>query len=108
MVDITPVICQPPFMTSLQSKLTSQSQISIPARIRQAMGLKPGSFVEWKIQGQQVIVTRVTKCSTLDVHSALFPKDKAALSQVKNTQVKNMSDLKEGIRERMRRRYARD
>jgi antitoxin PrlF len=90
-------------MTTLQSKLTSQSQISIPAPIRQAMGLKPGSFVEWKIQGEQVIVTRVTKCSTQDIHSALFPEEGGV-----DLQVKNISDLKESIRERMRRRYARD
>jgi antitoxin PrlF len=90
-------------MTTLQSKLTSQSQISIPAPVRQAMGLKPGSFVEWKIQGEQVIVSRVTKCSTQDIHSALFPEGKAT-----ETQAKSMSDLKEGIGEKMRRRYARD
>jgi antitoxin PrlF len=90
-------------MTTLQSKLTSQSQISIPAPIRQAMGLKPGSFVEWRIQGEQVIVTRVTKCSTLDIHIALFPE-----GHIGDHQVKNISDLKDGIREKMRRRYARD
>jgi antitoxin PrlF len=90
-------------MTTLQSKLTSQSQISIPAPVRQAMGLKPGSFVEWTIQGEQVIVTRVTKCSTQDIHTALFPESKTTVPQVKS-----MSDLKEGIKEKMRRRYARD
>jgi antitoxin PrlF len=90
-------------MSILQSKLTSQSQISIPAPIRLAMGLKPGSFVEWKIQGEQVIVTRVTKCSTEEIHAALFPEKKVA-----QPQVKNLSDLKEGVRQRMKRRYARD
>jgi antitoxin PrlF len=90
-------------MTALQSKLTSQSQISIPAPIRLAMGLKPGSFVEWRIDGEQVIVTRVTKCSTQDIHSVLFPAAKTS-----EPQVKNLADLKEGVRERMRRRHARD
>jgi antitoxin PrlF len=96
-------MCQGSAMTTLQSKLTSQSQISIPAPVRQAMGLKPGSFVEWTIQGEQVIVTRVTKCSTQDIHTALFPESKTTVPQVKS-----MSDLKEGIKEKMRRRYARD
>jgi hypothetical protein len=67
------------------------------------MGLKPGSFVEWRIQGEQVIVTRVTKCSTQDIHTALFPE-----GNLGKHQVKNISDLKDGIREKMRRRYARD
>jgi hypothetical protein len=85
-IDITPVIRQSAVMATLQSKLTSQSQISIPAPV-----------------SQERVITRVTKCSTQDIHSALFPESKTTESQVKS-----MSDLKEGIREKMRRRYAHD
>ena len=45
-------------MERVESKITSQGQVSIPAPIRQKLGLTPGSKVEWCVQGDDVIVRR--------------------------------------------------
>ena len=87
-------------MTSLQTKLTSQSQVSVPAPIRNAMGLKPGSVIEWNIQGEQIIVTRVVKWSSEDIHQALFAEMPKLLSQVKS-----LAQLKEGIKVSIKKRH---
>ena len=82
----------------IESKLTSQGQISIPARIRQKLGLGPGSRVEWCERGNEVIVRRASKYSSQDIHDALFdapPKSRA---------VEQMDD---GIRVHLREKHAR-
>ncbi len=90
-------------MSQFHTKLTSQSQVSVPAPIRNAMGLKPGSVIEWNIQGDQIIVTRVVRWSTEDIHNALFDeKPKTKLP------VKSLSELKQGIRDNIKKRHARD
>ena len=40
-------------MESIESKLTSQGQVSIPARIRRKLGLTPGATVEWRERGMK-------------------------------------------------------
>ncbi len=90
-------------MSQLQTKLTSQSQVSVPAPIRNAMGLKPGSVLEWNIQGDQIIVTRVVRWSTEEIHNALFDEKLRA-----KLPAKSLPELKQGIRESIKRRRARD
>jgi antitoxin PrlF len=87
-------------MASLQTKLTSQSQVSVPAPIRNAMGLKPSSVIEWNIQGEQIIVTRVVKWSSEDIHQALFAETPKLSSQVKS-----LAQLKEGIKASLKKRH---
>jgi AbrB family looped-hinge helix DNA binding protein len=43
-------------MTIAKSKLTAQGQISVPAEIRQRLGVGPGSVLEWDEQDDQVVV----------------------------------------------------
>jgi antitoxin PrlF len=90
-------------MAQFQTKLTSQSQVSVPAPIRNAMGLKPGSVIEWSIQGDQIIVTRVVRWSTQDIHKVLFD-DKPKLPK----QERSLAELKQGIKEHVRKHHARD
>lgn len=59
-------------MARNESTIDSQGQTSIPVRIRQKLGLVPGSRVEWYEQGDDVIVRRATKYSSRDIHHALF------------------------------------
>lgn len=84
----------------ITSKLTAQSQISVPAEVRRKLGVGPGAVLAWETRGDEVTVRRVGKFSSQDVHEALFaskaPK-KASLTQ-----------MKAAIRERMRRKHARD
>ena len=57
-----------------RTKLTSQSQVSIPARIRKKLGVGPGSSIEWDDSGTQVVVRRAGRYTFEDIHKALFPK----------------------------------
>ena len=85
-------------MESIESKITSQGQVSIPARIRHKLGLTPGATVEWCERGDEVIVRRASKYSSLDIHKAVFAKPPARRS---------VEDMDEGIRAYMRRTHAR-
>ncbi|MDE2904461.1 MAG: AbrB/MazE/SpoVT family DNA-binding domain-containing protein [Acidobacteriota bacterium] len=51
-------------MATSESKITSQRQVSIPARIRRKLGLTPGSRVEWCERGDEVIVRRASRYSS--------------------------------------------
>jgi len=81
-----------------QSKLTAQGQISVPAVIRQKLGIGPGSVLEWDEDGENIIVRRAGKYSSEDIHHALF---------VKRPKARTLEDLKEGIRRHMREKHAR-
>ena len=85
-------------MESIESKITSQGQVSIPARIRRKLGLTPGSKVEWCERGEEVIMRRASKYSSQDIHEAVFgtPPDR-----------RSIDDMDEGIRSRMQRTHAR-
>jgi AbrB family looped-hinge helix DNA binding protein len=83
-----------------RSRITAQGQISVPAELRKKLGVGPGSLLEWSEQGDEVIVRRAGRSSFEDVHAAVFPEGAPAL--------KTARELKEGIRNRMRKRHARD
>ena len=84
--------------TATESKITSQGQVSIPARIRRKLGLTPGSKVEWCERGEEALVRRASKYSSLDIHKAVFGTPPARRS---------IEDTDEGIRSHMRRTDAR-
>lgn len=85
-------------MERVESKITSQGQVSIPAPIRQKLGLTPGSKVEWCVQGDDVIVRRAASYTSQDIHDALFVTPPAPHT---------VEDMKEGIRSHLRRKHAR-
>ena len=60
-------------MSKPQSKVTAQGQISIPAEIRRKMGIGPGSVLEWDENGDEIVVRRVGKFTSEDIHRVLFP-----------------------------------
>jgi AbrB family looped-hinge helix DNA binding protein len=43
-------------MALAQSKVTAQGQISVPAEVRQKLGIGPGSVLEWDEEGDSVVV----------------------------------------------------
>ena len=61
-------------MTIAKSKLTAQGQISVPAEIRQRLGVGPGSVLEWDEQDDQVIVRRAGLNTSEEIHHTVFPK----------------------------------
>ncbi|HEY7296893.1 MAG TPA: AbrB/MazE/SpoVT family DNA-binding domain-containing protein [Xanthobacteraceae bacterium] len=85
-------------MTIARSKLTSQGQISLPAEVRRKLGVGPGSVIEWDEQGDDVVVRRVGRYTSEDIHRALFPEGPPKGGPV---------DAKEGIRKYIRNKYAR-
>ena len=85
-------------MTIAHSKLTAQGQISVPAEVRRRLGLGPGSVLEWREEGDQIVVRRAGRYSWEDIRQALFPKPPAP---------RTLEELKEGIAEYMRKKHGR-
>jgi antitoxin PrlF len=86
-------------MSVARSRITAQGQVSVPAKIRRKLGVGPGSVLEWEEDGDRILVQRSTQYSSEDIHRVLFPKEPP--------KPRTLDELKEGIRERVRERYAR-
>lgn len=86
-------------MALAHSKLTTQGQISVPAEVRRRLGVGPGSVLEWNEEGEKIVVRRLGRYSWEDVHRALFPDGPP--------KPRTLSELKEGIRQYVRKRHAR-
>ena len=82
------------------SRITAQGQISVPAGVRKKLGVGPGAVLEWQERDGEVVVRRAGKYSFEDIHLALFPEGRP--------KPRSAREIKEGIRARMRKRYARD
>ena len=85
-------------MTIAHSKLTAQGQISVPVEVRRRLGIGPGSVLEWDEDDGQIVVRRVGRYTSEDVHRALFSKP---------PKPRTLDEMKEGIRQYMKGRYAR-
>lgn len=85
-------------MTIAYSKLTAQGQISVPAEVRRRLGLGPGSVLEWDEEDDKIVLRRAGRYTSEDVHRALFPKP---------PQPQTLVELKDGVRQYMKGRYAR-
>jgi antitoxin PrlF len=81
-----------------RSKVTSQGQISVPVEVRKKLGVGPGSILEWEEDGDKVIVRRSGQFSSEEIHRALFPRQAP--------KPRTLDEMKEGIRRRIRERYA--
>jgi len=85
-------------MAIAQSRLTAQGQISVPAAVRRKLGVGPGSTLEWHEEGEKIVVRRVGRFTSADVHEALFPSPPKQHS---------LDELKAGLRSHAKRRHAR-
>ena len=79
-------------MTIAHSKLTAQGQISVPVEVRQRLGIGPGSVLEWDEDDGQIVVRRVGRYTSEEVHRALFPKP---------PKPRTLDEMKEGVRQYM-------
>jgi antitoxin PrlF len=84
-------------MPLAHSKVTAQGQVSIPARVRQRLGVGPGSVIEWDEQGNRVVVRKAGRYSSEDIHRVLFSK---------SPRRKTVEELKAGIRRYITTRHA--
>ena len=87
-------------MAIARSKVTAQGQISVPSEVRRRLGIGPGSVLEWEEEGERIIIRRAGRFNSEDIHEVLFGNRKP--------NPKTVSELREGIRNYVRKRYARD
>lgn len=86
-------------MALAHSRVTAQGQISVPADVRRKLGVGPGSLLEWAEEGDNIVVRRSARFTSLDIHRALFPKQAP--------KPRTLDEMKEGIRRRAQERHAR-
>lgn len=87
-------------MALAHSRVTAQGQISVPAKVRQRLGVGPGSVLEWDQDGEQIVVRRSGRYDSTDIHEEVFPEGTPAR--------RSTDDMKAGIKRRMRNRHAGD
>lgn len=87
-------------MTIGTSRITAQGQISVPSGVRRKLGVGPGAVLEWEERDGEILVRRAGRFTSEDMHTAAFPRGKPPR--------RSLSDMDEGIRSHMRKRYARD
>jgi len=85
-------------MALAHSKLTAQGQISVPAKVRQRLGVGPGSVLEWDDEDGRVVVRKAGRFTSEDIHRAVFPRIPRS---------RTVDEMKEGIRRTIRNRRAR-
>lgn len=86
-------------MALATSKVTAQGQVSVPAEVRRRLGVGPGAVLEWVEEDEKIVVRRIGRYTSDDVHRALFPA---------TPRRHTLSELKAGIRRYVRARHARD
>ena len=69
----------------------------MPAAVRRKLGIGPGSVLEWDDDGENVVVRRVGRYTSEDVHRSLFPTP---------PRHKTLAEMKEGVRRYIKRRRA--
>jgi antitoxin PrlF len=84
-------------MPLAHSKVTAQGQVSVPAKVRQRLGVGPGSVLEWDEDGDQVVVRKAGRYSSEDIHRVLFAK---------TPKRRTLAEMKKGIRRHMQKRHA--
>jgi AbrB family looped-hinge helix DNA binding protein len=85
-------------MAIAHSRLTVQGQISVPAVIRRKLGVGPGSTLEWNEDGERILVRRVGRFTSADLHAAVF---------LKPPKRRTLRQLKAGLATHAKRRHAR-
>jgi len=88
-------------MVLARSKVTAQGQVSVPAKVRERLGIQPGAALEWEAGADgTVIVRRAGRYSSLDIHRVLFPEGPPQRAAT-------VKDMDEAITEHFRREHAR-
>lgn len=85
-------------MEKLRSRITSQGQISVPAKVRKKLGIGPGSMIEWEEHDNEVVVKKAALYTLEDLHKKLFPKGPPRRRSLK--------ELKDGIKKYVREKHA--
>jgi AbrB family looped-hinge helix DNA binding protein len=86
-------------MSSIQSKVTAQGQVTVPAEVRRQLGVGPGSVLVWEWRDGAFLVRRDGECTSADIHAAVFGTTKP--------RKRKATDVKAGVRTYIRRKHAR-
>lgn len=86
-------------MALAQSKVTSQGQVSVPAEVRKKLGIGPGSVLQWDEEEGKVVIRRVGRFSSEELHAALFPD--------RPRKARSLDDLKASLRQHIKAKHAR-
>jgi antitoxin PrlF len=86
-------------MALARSKITAQGQVSVPAAVRQKLGVGPGSVLEWEEDGGKVVVRRSGKYTSEDIRRKLFPDGPPRR--------RSLEEMEEAIAQEILERYAR-
>ncbi len=86
-------------MSIAHSRLTTQGQISVPARVRKRLGVGPGSVLEWAEEDGEIVVRKAGRYTLSDT--------RAALNFEQRPRPRTGEALKAGIRKLLRARHAR-
>jgi len=84
-------------MAIAHSRLTVQGQISVPAAVRRKLGIGPGSTLEWHEEGEKIVVRRVGRFTSADLHAAIFSRP---------PNHRSLAELKAGLTTYVKRRHA--
>ncbi len=84
-------------MALAHSRVTAQGQVSVPAKVRQRLGVGPGSVLEWDEEGARVIVRKAGRYSSEDIHRALFARPPRRHT---------IEEMKAGLRQAVKKRHA--
>lgn len=84
---------------SVDTRITSQGQVSVPAAIRKKLGVAPGSTLQWTMRGDEVVVKKRASVTFEDIHKRLFPDGPPKPISLKQ--------MKEAIGQYMREKHAR-
>jgi AbrB family looped-hinge helix DNA binding protein len=85
-------------MVIAHSRLTAKGQISVPAAVRRKLGVGPGSTLEWHEEGDKIVLRRVGRFTSADLHEGLFSSAPKRRS---------LGELKAGLKANVRRRHPR-
>jgi len=85
-------------MATVNSRLTAQGQISVPAEIRRKLGVGPGAVLEWHEIDGAIVVRRAGRFTSADIRRALFPRGRPSGQPP--------VDTKAALRSHARRRHA--
>jgi bifunctional DNA-binding transcriptional regulator/antitoxin component of YhaV-PrlF toxin-antitoxin module len=73
--------------------------VSVPAEVRRRLGLAAGSVLEWDEDGGQIVVRRGGQYTSVDIHRTLFSEGAP--------KPRTLEELKDGIRQYIRKKHAR-
>lgn len=84
-------------MAIARSKVTARGQVSVPAQVRRRLGIGPGSVIAWDAEGDNIVVRRAGRYSSLEIHRALFGG--------RAPKTGTLRELKDGMRRYIRKRH---